>query len=211
MKHLLILLLVFFFKFDNCSAQQPGQSPSPLSSELKDKTYLINYYKATFDTLQKKVDGLSAAQLNFKPSAEKWSLAQCLEHIILTEKMLFNFAKEAMEKPANPDKRKDIKSTDEDILKGITDRSYKAKAQDELTGKGKYSNSSIALIDLKKERVPILEYINKVSVEDLRNHVSDSPFGPIDAYQSLLFVAGHTARHTLQIEEVKASQNFPKK
>jgi hypothetical protein len=32
----------------------------------------------------------------------------------------------------------------------------------------------------------------------------------MDAYQFLLLMAGHAERHTLQIEEVKAHQNFPK-
>ena len=33
----------------------------------------------------------------------------------------------------------------------------------------------------------------------------------IDAYQWLLLLAAHSARHTAQIEEVKADPNFPKK
>ena len=46
-------------------------------------------------------------------------------------------------------------------------------------------------------------------MEELRNRVNDSPAGATDAYQSLLFLAGHTVRHTLQIEEIKAVANFP--
>ncbi|MBA3987430.1 MAG: hypothetical protein H0X63_12870 [Flavobacteriales bacterium] len=50
---------------------------------------------------------------------------------------------------------------------------------------------------------------NSVSLEDLRNHINDSRAGAIDAYQSLLFIAGHCARHTLQIEEIKQAGGFP--
>ena len=32
----------------------------------------------------------------------------------------------------------------------------------------------------------------------------------MDTYQWMLLVAGHSKRHTLQIEEVKASPGFPK-
>jgi len=67
-----------------------------------------------------------------------------------------------------------------------------------------------AFKDLENQRKEILEFIKNADLEDLRNHVSDSPAGPTDAYQSLLFLAGHTARHTLQIEEVKADTHFPK-
>jgi len=32
----------------------------------------------------------------------------------------------------------------------------------------------------------------------------------MDAYQWLLLISAHSARHTAQIEEVKADPNFPK-
>lgn len=40
-------------------------------------------------------------------------------------------------------------------------------------------------------------------MEDLSNRVIESPMGSIDAYQFMLFIPGHTARHTLQIQESK--------
>jgi hypothetical protein len=44
----------------------------------------------------------------------------------------------------------------------------------------------------------------------LRQHAVDHPlFGPWDGYQWLLAAASHGARHTGQLREVKADQNFP--
>ena len=57
---------------------------------------------------------------------------------------------------------------------------------------------------------PCLITSKKADAEDLRNHVSDSPTGPIDGYQALMFIAAHSARHTKQIAEIKADPNFPK-
>ena len=37
----------------------------------------------------------------------------------------------------------------------------------------------------------------------------DSPLGPMDAYEWLLFIAAHSERHTKQILEVEASPDFP--
>jgi glutamate formiminotransferase len=46
--------------------------------------------------------------------------------------------------------------------------------------------------------------------DDLRTHVGDHPaFGALDAYGWVLFLSGHTERHTLQIEEIKADPAFP--
>jgi hypothetical protein len=49
------------------------------------------------------------------------------------------------------------------------------------------------------------------SRDDLREHVGPHPvLKEMDAYQWLLYLSGHTMRHTAQIEEVKADAGFPK-
>ena len=173
------------------------------------KEFLFDYFKQTADNLAESVAGLSEAQLQFKPAKDKWSVSQCLEHIVTTESMLFNMALKNLEGPANPEEKGEVKFTDEGLIAAITDRSQKAEAPAELQGKGKYTDPETALRDLTTGREAVLEYIGNVSVEDLRDHVIEFPFGKVDGYQSLLFVAAHSARHTLQIEEIKAAPGFP--
>ena len=173
------------------------------------KAFALNYYQETLDKLGKSVNGLSESQLHFKVSDSSWSISQCLEHIIKTEPMIFGMVKGYMEQPVNPERRKDIKVSDEEIIKMVTDRSEKFKAPEILKGEGKYRDAEAALSDLKSQRVEILAFIGNTPIEELRNRVNDSPAGATDAYQSLLFLAGHTGRHTAQIEEIKAAVNFP--
>ncbi|MEC3878900.1 DinB family protein [Parapedobacter sp. 10938] len=175
-----------------------------------DKAFLLDYYRKTENRLKEQLKGLSDAQLQFKPSADKWSISQCVEHIIKTENMLFGMAKETLAKPANPERKTEVKVTDQQLMDGITDRSHKAEAPAALIGEGAYTDVKTAMADFRAQRKAIRSYLKDVSVDDLRNHVSDSPFGPVDGYHSMLFIAGHTARHTLQIEEVKANPAFPK-
>jgi hypothetical protein len=53
------------------------------------------------------------------------------------------------------------------------------------------------------------DFLNKTP--DLREHAIDSPFGKkLDGYEWVLFIAGHSDRHTKQILEVKSNPNFPK-
>lgn len=180
------------------------------SQEVADeRTFALNYYGETLANLNASVSGLSEAQLQFKPAAGGWSISQCLEHIVLTENMIFGMVKENMAQPANPERRDEIQFSDEQILAMVVDRSEKYQAPEMLVAPGKYNDPETALQELETQRAGILAYINDTPVEDLRNHVSDSPSGASDAYQSLLFIAGHTARHTLQIEEIKASPGFP--
>ncbi|MGV3763891.1 DinB family protein [Parapedobacter sp.] len=180
------------------------------TSVQNDKAFLLDYYRKTENRLEEQLKGLSSAQLQFKPSADKWSISQCVEHIIKTEKMLFDMAKEALAKPATPERKAEVTVTDQQLMDGITDRSQKAEAPEALRGEGIYKDVKTAMADFRAQRKVILSYLKGVSVDELRNHISDSPFGSIDGYHSMLFIAGHTARHTLQIEEVKANAAFPK-
>lgn len=176
-----------------------------------DKEFLLDYFQKINDRLKKSIGGLSEAQMRNKPAPEEWSVSQCVEHIILTEKMLFEMTKELLAKPANPERKEEVKVTDQELIDGMTDRSSKAMAPKELQPEGKYDAPETALRDLRDQLAEITNFIKKTSEVDLRNHITDSPFGPIDAYHSLLFIAAHTARHTLQIEEVKTDAGFPSK
>ena len=49
---------------------------------------LLEELKAVADDAQKVFGGLTPAQLNWKPSAEQWSVGQCFEHLIRTNRGL---------------------------------------------------------------------------------------------------------------------------
>lgn len=171
---------------------------------------LLQYFNETTAELEKQVAGLSEAQLQFKPAPDKWSISQCLEHIIRSERMIFDMAKKGLDQDPQPERRKEIKLTDDNLKNALTDRSHKYQAPKELQPEGIYKDVKTALADFTAARQPVLDYIKKADAEDLRNHVSDSPTGPIDGYQALIFIAAHCARHTKQIAEIKADPNFPK-
>src|SRR5215469_18212634 len=50
--------------------------------------------------------GLSTAQWDFKPSPERWSVAECANHIALAEGFVFGLITEqVLKSPATPEKR----------------------------------------------------------------------------------------------------------
>ncbi|UPZ36085.1 DinB family protein [Sphingobacterium sp. PCS056] len=172
---------------------------------------LLQYFQYTTQLLQNNISGLSEAQLQFSPGEGKWSISQCLEHIIRSEKMLFDMAQKELAKTAQPQRKNEVKTTDQDLITMMTDRSQKFQAPKELQPTGKYNNSSIAMSDFTAAREPVVQYIKRANLDDLRNHISEYPTGIVDGYQNLLFIAAHCARHIKQIEEVKKNPNFPKK
>ena len=60
-------------------------SENPTNGELRS---LLEELKAVADDTQKVFGGLTPAQLNWKPSAEQWSVGQCFEHLIRTNRGL---------------------------------------------------------------------------------------------------------------------------
>src|SRR5262250_826422 len=51
--------------------------------------------------------GLSTAQWDFKPSPERWSVAECANHIALAEGFVFGFiTDQVLTSPVTPEKRK---------------------------------------------------------------------------------------------------------
>lgn len=183
-----------------------------MSFKLTDseRKYAANLLQETKQDLLKKVKGLTPEQLNFKPSADSWSIAECVEHLAISENNFNEFRQISLKTPPDPSKRSEVKMTDEAILKMITDRSSKFKTSGKFQPSGKFGSFEASLTEFKTKRNENIQYI-KTTSDDLRNHYHDFPFGKLDVYQTMIFMAGHSRRHTDQIEEVMNHPDFPKK
>lgn len=176
----------------------------------KERKDAAKFLKETEMGVYAAVKNLSEAQLKFKPAEDKWSVEECLKHIAASETMLWQAANGAIEQAANPEKRTEIKMTDEEVKTKIADRSHKVKTMTPLEPQNiAFKNAEEALASFKENRTKLITYVNDTEA-DLRNHVATFPFGSLDAYQVILFIGAHSRRHTLQIEEVKMDPNFPK-
>jgi len=197
---LLILVAVVAMSFN--------QPAAPLTAA--ERKYATDLMRSTADDLIKKIKDLTPEQLSFKADAGSWSIAECVEHIALSESQLFGWAQSTLQEPADPSKRSEVKTKDEDVVKMVTDRSQKNKADERLTPSGKFSSVDAALEEFKTQREKNITYIRTTS-DDLRNHYADLPFGKADTYQIILLMAAHSRRHTLQIDEVMKNAAFPKR
>jgi hypothetical protein len=176
----------------------------------KEKKSATKFLKQTKEGVFDAVKGLSDVQLKFKPAEDRWSVEECLKHIAITEQMLWGMEEANLKQPATPEKRSEVKWTDDDVVKRIEDRSAKVKTMDPAKPENTpYKSASEALESFKQSRDKLIDYV-KGTNDDLRNHILAMPFGSLDGYQFILFISAHTNRHTQQIEEVKADPNFPK-
>jgi len=131
-----------------------------------------------------------------------------MEHIAISENSIFGIVLMTLANEPDPSKRTEVKFSDEQILDFIETREQKVKTRKEFEPSSKFGEYKGALVEFKTRRKTNMKYV-KSSEDDLRNQYFDFPFGKTDAYQIILFMSGHTKKHTDQIKEVMASKNFP--
>lgn len=202
MKKLLFVLPVLFFV--SFSTNDEGLSK-------KEKKTAITYLEQTRADLESLISGLSEDQFNFKPSEDKWSVKECLQHIALSEDGLWKLCEATLKASANPEKRSEIKMNDDQVIAAISSRSMKVKTSPELTPSNNNGTTALdALYAFRASREKLIRYV-KNSKDDMRNHVAATPAGMLDSYQLILMIGAHSNRHTQQISEVMADPGFPKK
>jgi uncharacterized damage-inducible protein DinB len=173
-----------------------------------EKDRAIQYLEKTKQGVIDATKGLSDAQWNFKAGPDRWSIAQCMEHIAAAEDYIRGIVVEkVMVAPAVPDR--DTKKTDDAVVALVPDRSKKAQAPEPLVPTNRYGSPDASLKHFLESREKTEDFLK--TTPGLRDHAVDSPLGTkMDGYEFVLFIAAHSERHTKQILEVKADPNYPK-
>ncbi len=143
--------------------------------------------QATLKHLEESRDALVAA-------SEDFLFGLITEQVMKTEKM------------AEP--LPNVEESEKQLLGFLVDRSRKFQAPEPLRPTNRFETPEKAMEHFLESRARTIELLK--STPDLRLYAMEAPGGvKRDAQQWLLFVSGHTVRHTLQLKEVKAHANFP--
>jgi len=150
--------------------------------------------------------GLSPAQLQYKPAPDRWSVAECLEHIITVEGFIVANIEKTLQRAA--DSTGPVMG-DDDIVRMVPDRSFRVKGPERFMPTARWPHGKL-VSEFEAVRRRSAEFAANTTVE-LRQHTFPHPiFGPCDCYQWLLLIAAHGERHRLQAEEVMADSGFPR-
>ncbi len=172
----------------------------------KDKA--LQYLKSTKQDVLDATKGLSAAQWNFKPGPDRWSIAECMEHIAAAEDFIRdNIANGVMKAPAVPGR--DVVAIDAAIIENVPARKNKVQAPEAIKPTNRFGSPEGSIKHFVESRAVTEEFLK--TTPGLRDHAADSPAGTKwDGYEFILLIAAHSERHTNQIKEVKADPNYPK-
>jgi hypothetical protein len=182
----------------------------PSASELgRARLYLEQTHNGVIGAIKL----LSEPQWTFKPAADRWSIAENVEHIVFILEIVLGPIRDQLAAaplaPADPA----FGQIDDIVIGRFPDRL--AKFPSPQPPAGGFARSE-ALGRIANNYARLNEYLE--TSPDLRHHsiesrplkaVSNGVFTSMDGYQWILAAAAHTERHTKQILEVIAETDFP--
>lgn len=200
MKKTILFFAAMLFAVVSVSAQMTDE----------ERKFAVKHLTDTQKDMMKVIKGLSDEQLNYKPDADSWSIAECVKHIALSEQNIWaGFVSAGLAQDPDPSKRSEVAMSDDQLMGIIESRAQKVKTQAPFEPEAKPEPLKDVLKEFKALRGEHIKFAKK-STDDLRNRYGQLPFGTIDVYQAIIFMSGHTKRHTDQMREVMASAGFPK-
>lgn len=183
----------------------------------KELENLIAETETISENVQKSFGGLSDDQLNWKPSAEKWSVGQCFEHLIITNKLYFsNIQKVIGGTHRNNFFSKIPFAVDliAALMKIVLNPDQKRKMKTFKMFEPAVSDVSATIIeDFAENQRKFIEMIEAVKDFDVHKIKIAEPLSTAlnlrldDAFEILVM---HEKRHFRQAENVSNLENFPK-
>lgn len=176
------------------------ENSQPTEAEIEKA---LEYLAESRGGVVRAVEGVDGELWNFKPAADRWSIAEILEHMgVVEERLLENVFSRLSEAP-EADAKRDVQAIDTRIVALGRDRSTGIKAPEATAPSGRWTpEESMQRILAGSEKIGA---VLRAPGVPLRGRIVAHPVaGQLDGYQWVLLAAAHNERHTLQILEVKA-------
>jgi hypothetical protein len=154
------------------------------------------------------VENLTDEQLTFRPSPERWTVAELVEHLSITERRLARMLGMLVGQLETEAAREEGSPFAPVTVAEYVERAGREKyaAPEEIRPKGAPLADSLASLGNSRAAVHAL----RPRVERLdgtRAHFPHPAWGPLDLYQWLAFLGLHEQRHLSQIEALKGTMN----
>ncbi|SDJ50307.1 DinB family protein [Salimicrobium halophilum] len=154
---------------------------------LEDKRKILNEY----------IEKVPEEEAGKKPSEDKWSVLEILEHLYLMEGFIVQKIDEVI-------KNGDVNTAETKPIERTTNRSYKVEAPEALRPKGTFSSLEEAKDGLNKTREATTFLLHNKSEETLQSYSFPHPsFGNMNLEQWVEFIGWHELRHLDQMKEVR--------
>jgi hypothetical protein len=178
----------------------------PAGAQITDleRQRLLAHLQMTAGWLEDEVSALSTAQLNFRPSANAWTILEVLDHLVVVGQIYWDDLQGAT--PVGSGRAGMM--SDVDVLWYGVDRTNRETALRTEEPSRKLRDLAAGVADYRRQHTRLLEYV-RTTRDDLRRRFVERQNS--DAYQWALLISTHDQRHILQIREIKSHAKFPKR
>jgi hypothetical protein len=166
-------------------------------------------FAETRDLVHRTARGLTPEQLQYRPDASRWSVAENLEHITIVEQHILAGLARTLEMPPQPLKKSAV--TDEQLLANFGRVIQPLTAPERMLPTSRWPLATL-LNEFDAARRHTIEFAaTAADSKELRRYFMPHPFfGELDGYQWFILAAGHSARHCHQCAAMKESAGFPR-
>ena len=180
---------------------------------------LIQHLNQNRTALRQAVDSIPASLRERRPGADRWSVAEVLEHLAIVERRVAGrmadalktaaASAEATAASAKASAGSPTHTIDRDLVARFSDRSQRFKASEASEPKGGMTADQ-AWAALEEVRADLTRMVREGDQFPLAEPIAPHPrFGPWNFRQWAVFMGGHDARHADQIREMLPAFKSP--
>ena len=163
-----------------------------------EKSEILAQLNTGFEVLRAAVEACPSTIAAIPPGPDKWSVLDCLEHLVLAEEYLCRQL--AAGTPVAPSTNEEREAR---ILAVGADRSRRIPAPDVSHPTGRWRSIPEAMNALVEARARTSAFVERFE-GDLRGWQARHPIaGMVNGYEMLLMIAVHPLRHAQQIYEIR--------
>ncbi len=193
-----------------------AEAPSPAVTDAE-FAKLIEDLDLAQDTLLGLISGMTDEQWTFKQNPDRWSVAECVEHIVRTEEAVLAGIQATMQGPRDPEWFSRTEGKNDLLRQVVLTRNaggagspFKAPYEVSPT---EHWDRAHAIEEFYKAHGTVRAFAETMPRE-IKNVTMMNPFpqiGWMNAHDWLTLTALHVRRHSMQIAEVQADPKYPKK
>jgi hypothetical protein len=177
---------------------------------------LLDELRALTEDARSVFGGLSAAQLNWKPAPERWSVGQCFDHLITTNRTFFA----DMERVASGKHRASLWGRVSPlsgffarfILRSLDPEKGRKTKSPRVFRPASSDVSPDVIEQFEKHQRELAERMRATAGADIARTIVTSPVSPVATYSLLdayRIVVAHERKHFEQARRVSEAEGFP--
>lgn len=145
-------------------------------------------------------EGLSEAQATAAPAPGRWSVVECIEHVIAVESLFLRSLRKPDEDAAPPAN----KEREAMILSRVAGRASAIQAPEPVRPSGRFATLTEALAKFEAVRAHSIRFV-ETQGDGLYSLAAKHPFlGVCNGAEAIVLIAAHSRRHAAQIREIRA-------